>query len=137
MQHITTLGDLKKSGYLSKSIKDELRDNLILKIKKKENVFKGIVGYEDTVIPEIERAILSRHNMNLLGLRGQAKTRIARQIVELLDEYTPYITGSELNDDPINPISNYAKQLIAEQGDKTPKSWLKACGTVRRKISYT
>ena len=124
MQHITTLGDLKKSGYLSKSIKDELRDNLILKIKKKENVFKGIVGYEDTVIPEIERAILSRHNMNLLGLRGQAKTRIARQIVELLDEYTPYVTGSELNDDPINPISNYAKQLIAEQGDKTPISWL-------------
>ncbi len=124
MQHITTLADLKKSGYLSKSIKDELRDNLILKIKKKENVFKGIVGYEDTVIPEIERAILSRHNMNLLGLRGQAKTRIARQIVELLDEYTPYVTGSELNDDPINPISNYAKQLIAEQGDKTPISWL-------------
>ena len=124
MQHITTLGDLKKSGYLSKSIKDELRDNLILKIKKKENVFKGIVGYEDTVIPEIERAILSRHNMNLLGLRGQAKTRIARQILELLDEYTPYVTGSELNDDPINPISNFAKQLIAEQGDKTPISWL-------------
>ncbi len=124
MQHITTLGDLKKSGYLSKSIKDELRDNLILKIKKKENVFRGIVGYEDTVIPEIERAILSRHNMNLLGLRGQAKTRIARQIVELLDEYTPYVTGSELNDNPINPISNYAKQLIAEQGDKTSISWL-------------
>lgn len=124
MQHIKNLGELKQAGYLSKSIKDELRDNLILKIKKKENVFKGIVGYEDTVIPEIERAILSRHNMNLLGLRGQAKTRIARQIVELLDEYTPYITGSELNDDPINPISNYAKHLITEQGDKTPISWL-------------
>ncbi len=124
MQSIKTLGELKKSGYISKSIKDELRDNLISKIKQKENVFKGIVGYEDTVIPEIERAILSRHNMNLLGLRGQAKTRIARQIVELLDEYTPYVTGSELNDDPLNPISNFSKQLIAEHGDKTPISWL-------------
>ena len=98
---IKTLGELKKSGYISKSIKDELRDNLIQKIKNKESIFKGILGYEDTVIPEIERAILSRHNMNLLGLRGQAKTRIARQIVELLDEYTPYVAGSELNDDPL------------------------------------
>ncbi len=124
MQKIKTLGELKKSGYISKSIKDELRDNLIAKIKKKENVFKGIVGYEDTVIPEIERAILSRHNMNLLGLRGQAKTRIARQMTELLDEYTPIIEGSELNDDPLNPISNYAKQMIAEKGDKTPILWL-------------
>jgi magnesium chelatase subunit I len=121
---IKTLGELKKSRYISKSIKDELRDNLIGKIKNKESVFKGILGYEDTVIPEIERAILSRHNMNLLGLRGQAKTRIARQIVELLDEYTPYVAGSELNDDPLNPISNSSKQLIAEQGDKTPIAWL-------------
>jgi magnesium chelatase subunit I len=121
---IKTLGELKKSGYISKSIKDELRDNLIQEIKNKESIFKGILGYEDTVIPEIERAILSRHNMNLLGLRGQAKTRIARQIVELLDEYTPIIAGSELNDDPLNPISNSSKQLIAEQGDKTPIAWL-------------
>ena len=123
-QTINTLGELKKAGYISKSIKDELRDNLILKIKQKENVFKGIVGYEDTVIPEIERAILSRHNMNLLGLRGQAKTRIARQMVELLDEYIPFVVGSELNDDPLNPISNSSKQLIEEQGDKTPIAWL-------------
>ena len=91
----------------------ELRDNLITKIKLKENVFKGIIGYEDTVIPEIERAILSRHNMNLLGLRGQAKTRIARQMIELLDEYTPIVAGSELNDDPLKPISNFAKDKIA------------------------
>ena len=124
MQKIKTLGELKKSGYIGKSIKDELRDNLITKIRKKENVFKGIVGYEDTVIPEIERAILSRHNINLLGLRGQAKTRIARQMTELLDEYAPIIEGSELNDDPLHPISNYAKNLIAEKGDKTPISWL-------------
>ena len=124
MQKIKTLGELKKAGYVSKSIKDELRDNLIAKIKKKENVFKGIIGFEDTVIPEIERAILSRHNMNLLGLRGQAKTRIARQIIELLDEYMPVVAGSELNDDPLNPISVYAKNQLAEFGDKTPITWL-------------
>ncbi len=124
MQNIKTLGELKKSGYISRSIKDELRDNLILKIKNKETVFKGILGYEDTVIPDLERAILSRHNMNLLGLRGQAKTRIARQMTELLDEYVPVVEGSELNDDPINPISTFAKDLIKEQGDKTPIVWL-------------
>jgi magnesium chelatase subunit I len=124
MQLATTLSALKKSGYISRTIKDELRDNLIDTIRKKQNVFKGIVGYEDTVIPELERAILSRHNMNLLGLRGQAKTRIARQITELLDEYTPVVKGSELNDDPLNPISNYAKQLIAELGDETPITWM-------------
>lgn len=124
MQLATTLGTLKKSGYRSRTIKDELRDNLIDKIRTKQQVFKGIVGYEDTVIPELERAILSRHNMNLLGLRGQAKTRIARQITELLDEYTPVVKGSELNDDPLNPISNFAKQLIAEMGDETPIAWL-------------
>ena len=109
----TTLGALKKSGYKSRGIKDELRENLVEKIVKKQPVFKGIVGYEDTVIPELERAILSRHNINLLGLRGQAKTRIARQITELLDEYTPVVKGSELNDDPLNPISGFAKQLIS------------------------
>lgn len=124
MQNIKTLGELKKSNYLSKSVKDELRDNLITKIRKKENVFKGIVGYEDTVIPEIERAILSRHNMNLLGLRGQAKTRIARQMTELLDEYIPVVSGSELNDDPLNPVSTFAKELISAKGDDTPVSWL-------------
>ena len=120
----TTLGELKKSGYQSKLIKDELRDNLISKIKNKEKIFDGIVGYEDTVIPDIERAILSRHNMNLLGLRGQAKTRIARQMTSLLDEFIPIVAGSELNDDPLNPISRFAKDLIAEKGDNTPITWL-------------
>ncbi|MFO0321496.1 MAG: magnesium chelatase [Bacteroidota bacterium] len=124
MQKVKTLGELKKLGYQSKSIKDELRTNLITKIKKKENVFKGIVGYEDTVIPEIERAILSRHHINLLGLRGQAKTRIARQMTELLDEYIPIVEGSELNDDPLNPISLFGKNKIAELNDKTPIAWL-------------
>ena len=121
---LKTLGELKKAGYISKSCKDELRDNLIDKIKKKENVFKGIIGFEDTVIPEIERAILSRHNINLLGLRGQAKTRIARQLIDLLDEYIPVVEGSELNDDPLNPISSYAKNKIEELKDKTPITWL-------------
>ena len=87
IETINTLGDLKKAGYQSKSIKDELRDNLIQKIKKKETAFEGVHGYENTVIPELERAILSRHNINLLGLRGQAKTRLARLMLNLLDEY--------------------------------------------------
>lgn len=119
-----TLGDLKKSGYQSKSIKDELRDNLIEKIKNKEEVFKGVWGYENSVIPELERAILSRHNINLLGLRGQAKTRLARLMITLLDEYIPVIEGSEIHDDPLRPISRYAIELIKDKGDKTPISWL-------------
>lgn len=121
---ITTLGQLKASGYKSKDIKDELRDNLIAKITNKETTFTGIHGYENTVIPELERAILSRHNINLLGLRGQAKTRLARQMVNLLDEWVPMIAGSEINDDPLSPISRYALDLIQDQGDNTPIAWL-------------
>ncbi|MEL0457165.1 magnesium chelatase [Flavobacteriaceae bacterium SZ-1-7] len=124
IENIKTLGELKASGYKSKSIKDELRDNLIKKIKNKEATFEGVHGYENTVIPELERAILSRHNINLLGLRGQAKTRLARLMLNLLDEYIPYVEGSEINDDPFNPISRYAIELIKEKGDKTPISWL-------------
>jgi magnesium chelatase subunit I len=124
IQQIKTLGELKKSGYKSKSVKDELRDNLITKLKNKETVFAGILGYEETVIPEMERAILSRHNINLLGLRGQAKTRIARKMTDLLDEYIPVISESELNDDPLRPISKHSMTLINELGDKTPVSWL-------------
>ncbi|MGK0252613.1 MAG: magnesium chelatase subunit I [Mariniflexile sp.] len=124
MKNIKTLGELKESGYRSKSIKDELRDNLIQKIKNKETTFEGVHGYENTVIPELERAILSRHNINLLGLRGQAKTRLARLMMNLLDEYIPYVEGSEVNDDPFKPISRYAIELIKEQGEATPISWL-------------
>ncbi len=120
----TTLGALKQSGYISRSIKDEIRENLIVKIKAKENPFPGILGYEDSVIPDTERALLSRHNMLFLGLRGQAKTRMARQMVALLDEYIPVIAGSEINDDPLHPISVYAVNLIAEKGDDTPVEWL-------------
>lgn len=121
---ITTLGELKKSNYVSKSIKDELRDNLRNKIKAGEAAFESVHGFENTVIPELERAILSRHNINLLGLRGQAKTRMARKMIELLDEYIPVVAGSEINDDPLNPISRFAKDLIAEKGDATPIQWL-------------
>ena len=121
---IKTLGQLKASGYSPKSIKEELRTNLIEKIKAKENVFEGVWGYEDTVIPDIERATLSRHNINLLGLRGQAKTRIARMMTLLLDEYVPVLFGSELNEDPLLPLSTFAKNLIEEKGDDCLISWL-------------
>ncbi|ASK31830.1 magnesium chelatase [Chryseobacterium sp. T16E-39] len=121
---IKTLGSLKATGYKVKSIKDELRDNLRSKILNKESVFKGIFGYENTVIPQLEQAILSRHNINLLGLRGQAKTRLARMMTTLLDEWIPFIGGSEINDDPFNPISRYAKELIDAEGDNTPIDWL-------------
>ena len=123
-QKIKTLADLKKAKYKQKSIKDELRENLIYNIKNKINVFQGIHGYEKSVIPEIERAILSRHNINLLGLRGQAKTKIARLMVNLLDEYIPYIEGSEIYDDPIAPISRASIELTKKMGDDTPISWL-------------
>ncbi|MGJ8738015.1 MAG: magnesium chelatase, partial [Zobellia laminariae] len=121
---IKTLGELNAAGYQTKSIKDELRDNLIQKIKKGEETFPGVWGYEDSVIPELERAILSRHNINLLGLRGQAKTRLAHLMVDLLDEYIPVVEGSEINDDPMKPMSRYAMELIKEKGDDTPISWL-------------
>lgn len=124
MNTIKTLGELKKSGYITKSIKDELRSNLKAKIQAGKPVFEGVHGFENTVIPELERAILSRHNINLLGLRGQAKTRLARKMTELLDEYIPYVAGSEINDDPLQPISRFAQNLITEKGDETPIAWL-------------
>lgn len=121
---IKSLSELKQAGYRPKSIKDELRDNLIHKIRQKEDIFPGIWGYEETVVPDLERAILSRHNICLLGLRGQAKTRIARQMVDLLDEYIPVIEGTELNDDPLNPISSDGMRIIKKHGDDTPITWL-------------
>ena len=124
LKSIKTLGELKKSGYQSKSIKDELRENLISKMMSKETAFKGVHGYENTVIPELERAILSRHNINLLGLRGQAKTRLARLMVNLLDEYIPVVEGSEINDDTYHPISRFAIETIKEKGDQTSIYWL-------------
>lgn len=126
MKHetIRTLGQLRASGYQPRTVKEELRDNLISKLKNKEDVFPGIFGYEETVIPELQRAILAGHHINLLGLRGQAKTRIARLLINLLDPFIPVVKGSELNDDPMQPLSVYAKNLIEEKGDDTPIEWL-------------
>ncbi len=124
LQQLKTLGELRGAGYQPVSIKKELRNNLIIKLQKNENPFEGIWGYDETVIPDIERAVLSMHNINFLGLRGQAKTRIARLMVNLLDEFIPVIYGSELNDDPMNPISGYGKKTIAEHGNQTQISWM-------------
>lgn len=121
---IKTLGALKAEGYKTRSVKEELRDNLLIKLKNKDEVFKGIYGYEDTVIPDLERAILAGHDINLLGLRGQAKTRIARMLTHLLDEYIPVIEGSEINDDPLHPISKHARDLINKHKDDTPINWI-------------
>jgi len=120
----TNLGELKKSGYIPKNINLELADNLRERLKSGKLSFEGIIGYEKTVIPDIERAILSGHNINFLGLRGQAKTRLARQMTFLLDEWIPVIKGSEINDDPLSPISLQAKEIVSKLGNKTPVSWL-------------
>ena len=124
MNEIKTLGELKKSNYQPRNIKDEIRQNLISKIKQGDSIFEGIIGYDTTVIPDVERALLARHNILLLGLRGQAKTRIARQMTSLLDEYVPIVAGSEINDDPMDPISRFARDLIEKKGDETPVEWI-------------
>lgn len=119
-----TLGELKAAGYHTRSVKDEIRHNLIAKLKRNEPLFPGVVGYDDSVIPQIVNALLARHNFILLGLRGQAKSRILRALTELLDEAIPALAGSEINDDPLAPLSAYGKQLIQEQGDATPIAWV-------------
>ena len=121
---IKTLKELKSSGYKAIGIKDEMKKNLRLNLSKGVSTFEGIHGYKDTVIPDLERAILSGHNINLLGLRGQAKTRLARQLTNLLDDWIPIISGSEINDDPLDPISYYGKERIKELGDETPIEWI-------------
>src|SRR5688500_7098670 len=120
IKRINTIRELKEAGYKPKSIKEEIRQNLIKKLQAKEVTFPKIVGYEDSVIPDVERALLSKHNILFLGLRGQAKTRMARQMIDLLDEYIPVISSSEINDDPLQPISRFARELIKEKGDVTP-----------------
>ncbi len=122
--HPTTLGQLKTSGYVQRSVKEELRANLVRKLRAGEELFPGVQGYEDTVVPQIVNALLARHDFILLGLRGQAKSRILRQLASLLDEQIPIIAGSEVNDDPLGPISKYGKQVIAEHGDATPIEWI-------------
>ena len=120
----TTLGKLRESGYKSVSVKDELRANLIAKLRSGEKLFPGIVGYDETVVPQLVNAILAKHNIILLGLRGQAKSRIIRQLTQLLDEQLPVIAGSEVNDDPFHPISAYGRQMLELQGDATPIEWV-------------
>ena len=124
MDYPRTLRELKASGYQTLAVKDELRLNLIRKLRAGEKLFPGIIGYEDTVIPQLVNAILSRHNLILLGLRGQAKSRIIRQLTALLDERIPIIAGSEVNDDPFRPISAYGRQVLMQNGDFTPLDWI-------------
>ena len=121
---IKTLGELKSSSYQPKNIQEELAQNLRAKIRKGIPSFDGLIGYENTVIPDVERALLSGHSINLLGLRGQAKTRLARKMIDLLDEWIPIVEGSEVNDDPLQPISRFSKELIAEKGEETPVDWV-------------
>ncbi|MDG3004307.1 sigma 54-interacting transcriptional regulator [Paludisphaera mucosa] len=119
-----TLGELRRSGHRLESVKDEMRRNLVRKLQSGEPLFPDILGYEDTVVPQIQNAILSRHDILFLGLRGQAKTRMLRQLVHLLDDATPIVEGSEIHDHPYHPISAYARQLVAEKGDETPVAWI-------------
>lgn len=124
MKKEITFKELKNSGYTNKSISKEIQENLIARIQAKKPVFEGLFGYEDSVVPQLKKAILAGHHINLLGLRGQAKTKIARSMVDLLDEYIPIVKGSEINDSPFQPISKYARDLIAELGDNTPIDWV-------------
>ncbi|HYG08765.1 MAG TPA: hypothetical protein VD835_02210, partial [Pyrinomonadaceae bacterium] len=124
MTQAKTLGELKRQNYQVRTVKDELRANLIAKLRAGERLFPGILGYDETVVPQITNAILARHNLILLGLRGQAKSRIIRQLTNLLDAQIPAIAGSEVNDDPLRPISAYGRQLIEELGDETPVAWV-------------
>jgi magnesium chelatase subunit I len=135
MKKDITFKALKASGYQDKSINEEIKDNLIARIKSNEKVFEGLWGYGDTVVPQLKKAILAGHHINLLGLRGQAKTKIARSMVDLLDEYLPIVKGSEINDNPFHPISKYARDLIADKGEDTPISWVHKSGRFFEKLA--
>ena len=121
---ISTLGALRASGYRARSVKDEVRANLIARLRSGETVFPGLLGYDRTVIPQVQNALLGRHDFILLGLRGQAKSRLVRLLPRLLDEWVPEVDGSEIHDDPMEPVSKFARDLVAEQGDETPIAWL-------------
>ena len=121
---VNTLGELKESGWKSVSVKEEIRQNIIRKIREGETLFPGIIGYEKSVIPQLQHALLAKHDIILLGLRGQAKTKILRLMVNFLDEYMPIVAGSEIHDDPFNPISKQSREQIDEKGDDTPIEWI-------------
>src|SRR5688500_3542045 len=130
MTYPRTFGELKNSPWSEpplrgRSVRDEIRGNLMARIATGGPLFPGIVGYEDTILPQLVNALLARHHFILLGLRGQAKSRILRELTGLLDERVPIIAGSEVNDDPFAPISKYARELLAECGDATPLAWLR------------
>src|SRR4026209_2559392 len=124
MAAITTLGALRASGYKSKPVKQEIRDHLVRKLQAGETLFPGIIGYDETVIPQLVNAVLSRHNFILLGLRGQAKSRILRGMVDLLDDRIPVMPGCEIHDDPLNPICGACRQRVALDGDRLSIGWL-------------
>ncbi|MEL7209472.1 MAG: sigma 54-interacting transcriptional regulator, partial [Actinomycetota bacterium] len=119
-----TLGALRKSNWVSRSVKEELRQNAVAKIRSGQQLFPGVLGYEDTVLPQLEHAVLAGHDVVFLGERGQAKTRMIRSLTGLLDEWMPIVAGSEINDDPYNPVSAPAKELVADKGDDTPIDWV-------------
>ncbi len=119
-----TIGTLRQSGWVSRSVKEEIRRNAVERIRSGESLFAGVMGYEDTVLPQLEHAVLAGHDVIFLGERGQAKTRMIRSLTGLLDEYLPVVAGSEINDDPFNPVSRHARQLVDERGDDTPLEWV-------------
>jgi magnesium chelatase subunit I len=121
---IQTLGDLRRSGYRSRPVKQEIRDNLVRKLQAGERLFPGIIGYDETVVPQLVNAVLSRHNFILLGLRGQAKSRILRALVDLLDERVPVVPGCEIHDDPLAPLCSGCRARVAAEGDQLPIGWL-------------
>src|SRR5215207_2524618 len=120
----TTLGELRASGWVSTSVKDEIRRNAITRIAAGQPLVEGVLGYEETVLPQLENALLAGHDIIFLGERGQAKTRMIRSLVNLLDEWMPIIAGSEINDDPEHPVSRYARDLVHDKGDDAPIAWV-------------
>ncbi|MEP6622998.1 MAG: magnesium chelatase, partial [Acidimicrobiia bacterium] len=124
MSRAGTLGELRASGWVSRSVMDELRTNAIAKVAAGEPLVDGVLGYEDTVMPQLENALLAGHDIIFLGERGQAKTRMIRSLTNLLDEWMPIVAGSEINDDPYAPVSHHGRLLVAERGDETPIEWV-------------
>jgi magnesium chelatase subunit I len=123
-ERAATLGELRASGWQSRPVKEEIRFNAVAKIRAGEPLFAGVLGYEQTVMPQLENALLAGHDVIFLGERGQAKTRMIRSLTGLLDEWMPIVSGSEINDDPYHPISRHARDLVAEMGDDTPITWI-------------
>src|SRR5256886_5717918 len=124
MAAIETLGELRKSGYRARPVKQEIRDNLVRKLRAGDTLFPGIIGYDETVIPQLVNAVLSRHNFILLGLRGQAKSRILRGMIDLLDERIPVMPGCEIHDDPLAPLCSACRARVALEGDGVEVDWL-------------